>query len=78
MSLSIRDISDVPNGCQIVAVETESSKWRNARKMPKVLRFLRVPELISESTVRSLHEEMRNLGVARGIITPAPIFRGKR
>jgi len=77
MSLSIRDISDVPNGCQIVAVETESSKWRNARKMPKVLRFLRVPELISESTVRSLHEEMRNLGVARGIIISSSNFSRK-
>ncbi len=77
MSLSIRDITDVPNGCQIVAVETESNKWRNARKMPKVIRFLRVPELISESTVRSLHEEMRNLGVARGIIVSSSNFSRK-
>ena len=77
MSLSIRDITSVPNGCQIIAVETESTKWRNARKIPKIIRFIRVPEMISETTIRSLHEEMKKLNVSRGIILSSSNFSRK-
>ncbi|HOV64374.1 MAG TPA: tetratricopeptide repeat protein [Spirochaetia bacterium] len=76
MGLSIRDLSDIPNGCQIVAVESES-KWRNAKKIPKILRFLRVPEMITETTVRALYEEMKNLGVSRGVIISSSNFSRK-
>jgi tetratricopeptide (TPR) repeat protein len=77
MGLGVRDITDIPNGCQVIAVESESEKWRNARKQPKLLRFLRIPELISESTVRSLHEEMKNLGVTRGVVITSSNFSRK-
>lgn len=73
MGLSVRDIYDIPNGCQIIAVESES-KWRNARKMPRLIRFLRVPDIIDESTVRVLHEEMRKLNVPRAIIVTSSSF----
>jgi tetratricopeptide (TPR) repeat protein len=73
MSLQIRDINEIPNGCQIIAVEAES-KWRNARKMPKLLRFLRVPDIVDESTIRALHEEMKKIGVARGVIITSSNF----
>ena len=76
MNLAIRDITDVTNGCQIIAVETEQ-KWRAARKLPKIIRFLRVPELIDESTVRNLHEEMKKLNVTRGIILSSSNFSRK-
>lgn len=76
LELNIRDVSDIPNGCQIIAVESES-KWRNARKMPKLLRFLRVPDIIQESTVRSMHEEMKKLNINRGIIFSSSNFSRK-
>lgn len=76
MNLNIRDTTDIKNGCQIIAVESDS-KWRNAKKMPKLLWFLRVPEMISESTVRSILDEMKKLSVSRGVIFSSSNFSRK-
>ncbi len=76
MDLAIREVEDIPNGCQIIAVES-NSKWRNARKMPKLLRFFRTPDLIPESTVRSLHEDMKKLSVTRGVVFSSSNFSRK-
>jgi tetratricopeptide (TPR) repeat protein len=76
MELTVQDINDIPNGCQIIGVETDS-KWRNARKMPKIIWFLRVPEMITESTIRSLHEVMKRSNIARGIIFSSSNFSRK-
>jgi tetratricopeptide (TPR) repeat protein len=65
MGLQVRDIAEIPNGCDIVAVEGDSAKWRNVRKMPRLIRFLRTPDMVDESTVRALLEQMKNLGMTR-------------
>lgn len=74
--LSATDVSSIRNGCQIIAVE-DSSKWRGTRKMPKLMWFLRVPEIINESTVRSLHEKMKALSVTRGYLIVSSTFSRK-
>ncbi len=74
--LSPTDISSIKNGCQIIAVE-DSSKWRGTRKMPKLMWFLRVPEIINESTIRSLHEKMKALSVTRGYLIVSSTFSRK-
>ncbi len=74
MGRTVRDVSEIPNGCQIIALESESSKWRNARKMPMILRFLRMAELIDDSSVRSLNEEMKKMSVMRGVILTSSGF----
>ncbi len=76
LNISLRDSGEIPNGCQIIAVESDS-KWRNAKKMPKLLWFLRVPDMISESTIRSLHEVMKKQNIARGIIVSSSNFSRK-
>ncbi len=76
MNMSIRDISDVQNGCQIIAVESES-KWRNAKKIPMMIWFLRVPEIVQESTARGIHEAMKNASVGRGLIVTSSGFSRK-
>jgi len=77
LNLSVRDAGEIANGCQILAVEKDSDKWRNTRKMPRLIRFLRIPELIPESTVRAMHEEMKKIGVTRGIIVSSTNFSRK-
>ena len=67
MNLDIRETTELINGCQIIAVEAES-KWRNARKMPRLIRFYRISNVIRDSTIRAIHEEMKKLNVTRGII----------
>ena len=73
MNLAVRDIFDIPNGCQLIAVESDS-KWRNARKMPRLMRFLRVTDIIDESTIRMLNEDMKKMNVPRGIIVTSSTF----
>ncbi|MBN1698198.1 MAG: tetratricopeptide repeat protein [Spirochaetales bacterium] len=67
MNLEIRETTELANGCQIIAVEAES-KWRNARKLPRLIRFYRISDVIKDATVRSIHEEMKKLNVNRGIV----------
>lgn len=67
LGLRVQDVKDIDQGCEVLAYEAQS-KWRNARQLPKLLWFVRVPELIDESRVRALHEEMKSQNVSRGIM----------
>ena len=58
---------ELVNCCQVIAVEAES-KWRNARKLPRLIRFYRISDVIKDSTVRQIHEEMKKLNVNRCVI----------
>ncbi|TFH04380.1 MAG: tetratricopeptide repeat protein [Spirochaetales bacterium] len=73
MELTIRDSTEITNGVDIVAVEP-TSKWRNARAMPKLIRFLRSPDIVGESTVRETHEEMKKQSITRGLIVASSGF----
>lgn len=73
MGLTVRDTREVSGGGEVVAVEN-TSKWRNARAMPKLIRFLRVADIIDESTVRDTHEEMRKQSITRGLIVTSSTF----
>jgi len=73
MKLQIREATEIANGCQIIAVESET-KWRNARKMPRLIRFYRIPDPIKDSIIRTLHEDMKKLNVNRGIIFTSSSF----
>ena len=67
MDLEVRETSDINGGCQVIGAEAES-KWRNVRKMPRLIWFLRVTEPVGESSVRQLSETMKKLRIPRGII----------
>lgn len=73
LGLSVRDSRTVGEGCEIIGVESQS-KWRNARKLPTMIRFLRVSDIVDESTVRTLHEEMKNQNITRGLIVSSGGF----
>jgi hypothetical protein len=74
MSLLVRDVSELPNGCDIIAVEGDSAKWLNARKMPRLIRLLRVPDLVDEPMVRVLLEDMKKLNLTRAAIVTSSGF----
>ena len=73
LGLAPRDVTPIQNGCEIIAIESES-KFRNTRKMPRLVRILRIPEMIDVSTVRALHEDMKKMSVMRGIIVAPTRF----
>ena len=76
MGLNITELSEINNGCQIIAVDGDT-KWRGARKMPKLIWYLRVPDMIPDTTIRSIHEKMKALSVTRGIIVVSTNFSRK-
>jgi len=77
LQLNIRDVSMTPNGVDLIAVENDSEKWMGAKKKPQLLRFLRVSEILDDSSIRSLIDQMKKLGIVRGsIITSSSFNRG--
>lgn len=74
MGLSIRDINEVQNGVDIIAVESDSDKWIAAKKMPRLVRFLRVSDILDEGTVRSLLDQMKKLSIVRGTVVTSSGF----
>ncbi len=73
MNLKVQDLKEIPNGCEIVAVEKET-KWRNARKMPRLIQFYRTPDILDEIAVRNLHEKMKKSNITRGMIVSSSTF----
>ncbi|MDP3177558.1 MAG: tetratricopeptide repeat protein, partial [Spirochaetaceae bacterium] len=77
MALAVRDVAEIPNGLDIIAVENESDKWVATKKLPRLLRFLRLSDNLEEDSVRLLLEQMKKLSVVRaGIITSSDFSRG--
>lgn len=74
LELSVRDIRETKYGCALVAVESDAEKWRNVRKMPRLILFYRDPNLIEDSFLRSLQEEMKKQSIIRGIVITSSGF----
>jgi tetratricopeptide (TPR) repeat protein len=74
MGLSIRDTSEMQNGFDVIAVEGEADKWMAAKKIPRLVRFLRVSDNVDEGSVRSLLDQMKKLGIVRGSIITSSGF----
>ncbi|MFO8063127.1 MAG: tetratricopeptide repeat protein [Spirochaetota bacterium] len=73
MGLTVREAEQMKGGAAVIAVESQS-KWRNARKMPKLLWFLRVTNIVDEATTRAMHEEMKKQNIHRGVIVTSSTF----
>ncbi|HPE88107.1 MAG TPA: tetratricopeptide repeat protein [Spirochaetia bacterium] len=74
LNLAVRDVIPTPNGVDFITVENESDKWLGTKKMPRLLRFLRVSEQLDDSSVRSLIDNMKKLGIIRGVIVTSSGF----
>jgi tetratricopeptide (TPR) repeat protein len=74
LNLAIRDVIGTQNGVDFITVENESDKWLGTKKMPRLLRFLRVSEPLDDSAVRSLLDNMKKLGIIRGVIVTSSSF----
>lgn len=74
LNLAVRDVIPTPNGVDFITVENESDKWLGTKKMPRLLRFLRVSEQLDDSSIRSLLDNMKKLGIIRGVIVTSSGF----
>ncbi len=74
MSFVVHEISPINGGCEIMAAENSDKKWRNQKKQPRLIYFLRVTDPIDEATVRSFNDKMRENNFPRGIILTSSVF----
>ncbi|MBN2874170.1 MAG: tetratricopeptide repeat protein [Spirochaetales bacterium] len=74
LNLAVRDVMSTQNGVDFIAVENESDKWLATKKMPHLIRFLRVSESLDDSAIRSLLDSMKKLGIIRGVIVTSSSF----
>jgi len=74
LRLSIRDVSAIQNGVDVIAVEGDSDKWMAAKKLPRLVRFLRVSENLDDAALRSLLDQMKKLGIVRGTVVTSSGF----
>lgn len=74
LELSVRDIRETKYGCALIAVENDAEKWRNVRKMPRLILFYRDPNLIEDAFLRTLQEEMKKDSIIRGIVITSSGF----
>lgn len=74
LELAVRDIRETKFGCALIAVENDAEKWRNVRKMPRMILFYRDPSAIEDSFLRTLQEDMKKESLIRGIVVTSSSF----
>ena len=65
---SVTDVQTVKQGLRIFVVEKNTGQWRNARKFPKLMLFLRNTSNVDLPVIRDFHEDLTNFKVTRGMI----------
>jgi len=74
LGFSVRDSSELTKGVQLIVVENESDKWRNTKKMPKVMQFFRMSGNVDELPIRQVHDDLRKIGANRCIFITNTTF----
>jgi hypothetical protein len=74
MALQVQNEKNLPDGCEIVAIENDSAKWRNTRKMPRLIRFYRGPDPVDEPKIRSILDDAKEKNITRAAIVTSAEF----
>lgn len=73
LGYTIQSLEDLDDGVRLIAVES-GSNWRSNKKMPRLIQFIRVADLIDEATVRDIHETMKSQNLTRAMIISSSNF----
>jgi len=73
-ALSVQSQKEIKQGCAIIALEDNSEKWMNVRKQPKLFIYSRDSDIIGDSFLRSLHEQMKTQGLVRVVVITSSGF----
>ena len=73
-ALAVQSQKEIKQGCAIIALEDNSEKWMNMRKQPKLFIYSRDSDIIGDSFLRSLHEQMKAQGLVRVVVITSSGF----
>ncbi|MDR0602561.1 MAG: tetratricopeptide repeat protein [Treponema sp.] len=74
MDLHVQGSKNIGDGCEFTAVENDSAKWRNARKMPRLIRFYRSPDPVDEPKIRSILDDAKDQNIPRAVVITSAGF----
>jgi tetratricopeptide (TPR) repeat protein len=74
LALQVQNEKVLPDGCEVVAIENDSAKWRNTRKMPRLIRFFRSSDPVDEPKVRSILDDAKDQNITRAAILTSAEF----
>ncbi|MDR1618360.1 MAG: tetratricopeptide repeat protein [Treponema sp.] len=74
MDLHVQSAKNIAEGCELVAIENDSAKWRNVRKQPKLIRFYRSPDPVDEDRVRAILEDAKKSNITRAAVVTSSAF----
>ncbi|MDR1419597.1 MAG: tetratricopeptide repeat protein [Treponema sp.] len=74
MDLSVQGSKTIGEGCEFTAVENDSAKWRNTRKIPRLIRFYRSPEPVDEPKIRSVLDDAKARNISRTAVITSTGF----
>ncbi|MDR0624599.1 MAG: tetratricopeptide repeat protein [Treponema sp.] len=74
MDLQVQNAKSLPEGCEMTAIENDAAKWRNVRKMPRLIRFYRSPDPVDEPKVRSIMDDAKDNNITRAAIVTSAEF----
>jgi tetratricopeptide (TPR) repeat protein len=76
LSLQVKQARSIPDGGEFVAIENDSEKWRNTRKMPRLIRIYRSPDLVDDSKIRSILDDAKAQNMVRAAVISSSGFTG--
>jgi tetratricopeptide (TPR) repeat protein len=65
---SVTDVQMLKQSCRVFVVEKNTGQWRNARKFPKIMLFLRNTSNVDLPVIRDFHEDLTSFKATRGMI----------
>ncbi|MDR1099536.1 MAG: tetratricopeptide repeat protein [Treponema sp.] len=74
MELQAKNTKTIPDGCEMIAIENDSAKWRNVRKMPRLIRFYRNPDPVDEPKIRAILDDAKDNNVMRAMVLTSAEF----
>ena len=74
MDLQVQNVKSLSDGCELTAIENDSAKWRNTRKMPRLIRFYRSPDPVDEPKIRSILDDAKDTNITRAIVITSAGF----
>ncbi|MDR2133866.1 MAG: tetratricopeptide repeat protein [Treponema sp.] len=74
MELQVQNTKNISEGCEITAIENDSAKWRNVRKMPRLIRFLRSPDPVDDSKVRAILDDAKAANLTKSALVSCSDF----
>jgi tetratricopeptide (TPR) repeat protein len=74
MELQAKNTKSIPEGCEMIAIENDSTKWRNIRKMPRLIRFYRSPDPVDEPKIRAILDDAKDNNIMRTMVFTSAEF----